>query len=118
MDLVKSFAIYVRENNIDVNWTNVNNVLNNYKEKLIAETETMEMQGFELSLGDWVQARYSGNGHLGGGTVEGIIKAFYPHIPMVKLDTGWCFHSSDEIILHRPPLKPQEFISGEAPQHS
>ena len=106
MDLTKEFTLYVKENNIDINRINYKEQLNLFKEKLESETTEMEMCGHELSLGDWVSVQIGGSGHLSGGRLEGKINRFYPYLPQVKLESGWCFHPSDEILKHIPAVTP------------
>lgn len=105
MNLTKEFTLYVKENNIDITSENYDEQIKLFKEKLVAETTEMEMCGYDLSLGDWVEVGIVSKGHLNGCRLEGKIKAFYPYIPQVKLESGWCFHPNDEILVHKP-IKP------------
>lgn len=100
MNLTHQFAIYVKENNIDINHSNADEHLNAYKKKLVDETKTMEMCGVNLSIGDEVKVEIVSDGHLNGGRLHGKIKAFYPHVPQVELESGWCFHQNDIILNH------------------
>ncbi len=102
MDLTRDFVMYVQKNNIEITYSNYEEQIKLFKEKLVSETTEMDMCGYELSLGDWVKVQIGGNGRLSGGWLEGKIIAFYPHIPQVKLESGWCFHPSDEILKHIP----------------
>lgn len=102
MNLTKEFTLYVKENNIDITHSNYKEHMKVFEEQLVAKTTEMEMCGHELSLGDWVEVEIGGNGHLSGGRLEGKIKAFYPYLPQVKLESGWCFHPSDTILKHIP----------------
>jgi hypothetical protein len=104
MNLRKEFTSYVKENNVNITDSNYEEHIKAFKEKLVAETNQMEMCGHELSLGDWVEVEIGGNGHLSGGRLEGKIVAFYPFLPQVKLEGGWCFHPSDEILKHIPSV--------------
>lgn len=104
MNLTKEFTLYIKENNIDITRSNYEEHMKAFKEKLVAETTEMEMCGYELSLGDWVKVEIGGKGHLSGGRLEGKIVAFYPYLPQVKLESGWCFHPSDEILKHVPAV--------------
>ncbi len=104
MNLTKEFTLYVKENNIDITRSNYEEHMKAFKEKLVSETTEMEMCGHELSLGDWVKVQIGGDGHLSGGRLEGKIKAFYPYIPQVKLESGWCFHPADKILKHIPAV--------------
>ena len=104
MNLTKEFTLYVKENNIDITRSNYEEHMKAFKEKLVVETTEMEMCGYELSLGDWVKVEIGGKGHLSGGRLEGKIVAFYPYLPQVKLESGWCFHPSDEILKHVPAV--------------
>lgn len=105
MDLTKEFTLYVKENNIDITSINYYEHMKAFKEKLVAETTEMEMCDYDLSLGDWVKVEIGGKGHFTGGRLEGKIVAFYPFLPQVKLENGWCFHPSDKILVHKPNLK-------------
>jgi len=104
MNLTKEFTLYVKENNIDITNCNYDKHMKAFKEKLVSETTEMNMCDHELSLGDWVKVQIGGNGHLSGGRLEGKIVAFYPYLPQVKLESGWCFHPHDEILKHIPAV--------------
>ena len=104
MNLTKEFTLYVKENNIDITNSNYEEQMKAFKEKLVTETTKMEMCSYKLTLCDWVKVQIGGNGHLSGGRLEGKIKAFYPYIPQVKLESGWCFHPDDEILVHKPAV--------------
>jgi hypothetical protein len=106
MDLTKEFTLYVKEKNIDVTRSNYNEHMKAFKEKLESETTEMEICGYNLSIGDWVKVQIGGSGHLSGGRLEGKIVCFYPYLPQVKLESGWCFHPSDEILKHVPFNQP------------
>lgn len=97
MNLTKSFAIYVSENRIGLNWGNVEQALSDYKKKLTSETTTLCMCGHELSIGDYVEVRYET-----GGGIKGKIIELCPYLPQAKVESGWCFHENDRIVAYKP----------------
>ncbi len=99
MNLTIDFAIYIKENNIDINKWNAEDHFKLFKQKLVSDTKEMEMCDCELSIGDFVRVETYSNGKRTG-ILEGKIKELYPYIPQVKLMSGWCFHPYDKIILH------------------
>ena len=102
MDITKEFVMYIQKNNIEITSSNYGCELKKFKEKIVSETTEMEMCGYVFHLGDYVKVEIGGSGHLSGGRLEGKIKEFYPHIPQIKLESGWCFHPKDEILIHKP----------------
>jgi len=59
-----------------------------------------------VSVGDWVEVEIinpHGDRNLDGGILKGTVTEIVgsPHY-MVRLDTGWCAHSKDRLLEHRP----------------
>lgn len=102
MDITKEFTMYIQKNNIEITSMNYDLELKKFKEKIVSECKEMEMCGYNFQIGDYVKVEIGGSGHLSGGRLEGKIKEFYPYIPQIKLETGWCFHPKDEILIHKP----------------
>jgi hypothetical protein len=64
----------------------------------------IRMCGHDLRLGDYVQVEYSG----GGGVSGKIIEIWSPELnshEQVRVESGWCFHNYDTIMVHKPAVQ-------------
>lgn len=52
----------------------------------------------DLKLGDYVEVRYRD----GSGTLKGKVTELWPEHGQARVESGWCFHPYDEILVHEP----------------
>ena len=70
--------------------------------------------GKDISLGDYVKVMYMTGKRLKGGTIEGnIVEIWTPEngegLLQARVDSGWCFHDHDEIVIHKPQDKGRKY---------
>jgi len=64
----------------------------------------------DMQVGDYIAVRVNnphGDRNLDGVIIGGKIKDLEPSLNMVRLDTGWCCHTKDQLLGHVPTEAPQ-----------
>jgi len=65
----------------------------------------------DISVGDYVSVQVSnkqGDRNLDGARIYGIVKDVVPEHRMVRLESGWCCHEKDVLLVHRPRQKEEK----------
>lgn len=58
----------------------------------------------DMAVGDYIECRVinkKGGRNLDGTILRGKIKDLVPSHNMVRLKSGWCCHTKDELLVHR-----------------
>jgi hypothetical protein len=65
----------------------------------------MDIYGTEITVGDYVEVEIVSRdtSHpLHGGKLTGRVAGEEPDYNMLRLDSGWCCHARDKLLVHKP----------------
>lgn len=58
----------------------------------------------DMAIGDYISIQVinkQGDRNLDGAIISGIIEGLEPDYNMVRLESGWCCHTKDNLLKHR-----------------